>query len=87
MRAMIIRMPMQTGNGGVRHVEVSLPYIDFLVSDWPAKYGTPESLPPLVSRADTQPIGRVRLNLSYMPHPRVSASEWREIERSLGKPV
>ena len=30
MRAMIIRIPMQTAAAGVRRVAVSLPYIDFL---------------------------------------------------------
>ena len=87
MRAMIIRMPMQTGYGGVRRVEVSLPYVGFLVSDQPTKYGTPETLPPLLSRADVQPIGRVRLYRSYKPRPRVTAAEWRELERSLGAPA
>ena len=87
MRAMIVRMPMQTGYGGVRRVEVSLPYVDFLIADQPAKYGTPETLPPLLSRADVPPIGRVRLYRSYKPPPRVTAAEWCEIERALGEPV
>jgi len=33
MNAMIIRMPMQTGYGGVRHIVVSRPRVDFLVAD------------------------------------------------------
>ena len=74
MRSMFVQVPMQTGYGGVRHVEVSLPYVDFLVADQPAKYGTPETLPPLVTRADVQPIGRVRLFRSYKPRPPVSAA-------------
>ena len=58
MRAMVIRIPMQSGYGGVRHVPVSLPRIDCLIEDEPGKYSTPEARPvePL-SRADTQPIG------------------------------
>ena len=46
MRSMIICMAIQTGYGGVRHVAVSLPRIDFLLADWPAKYALPESLLP-----------------------------------------
>jgi hypothetical protein len=37
MRAMVIRIPMQSGYGGVRHVAVSLPRVEFLLADMPAK--------------------------------------------------
>ena len=42
---MIIRTPIPTGYGGVRHVSVTLPRVDFLVAEQPAKYALPESLP------------------------------------------
>jgi len=53
---MIIRMAIQTGYGGVRHVAVSLPRIDFLLADQPAKYA--ESLPGV--QPITAPAGRNR---------------------------
>jgi hypothetical protein len=60
MRAMIVRIPMQTAATGVRHVAVFLPYVDCLVADQPGKYAaTPEDFPP-ATRADVQPIGRQR---------------------------
>ena len=60
MRAMIIRIPIQTAAAGVRHVAVSLPRIDCLLVDQPGKYLLPENLPP-PTRSDVQPIGRRRL--------------------------
>ena len=46
IRAMIVRIPMQTAAAGVRHVAVSLPYVGFLLADQPDKYLRPEDLPP-----------------------------------------
>ena len=45
MRAMVIRTPFLSGYAKVRHLEVSLPRIDCLIVDQPAKYAAPESLP------------------------------------------
>jgi hypothetical protein len=42
---MTILIPAPTGYGGVRHVAVTLPRVDFLVAEQPAKYAAPESLP------------------------------------------
>ena len=42
---MTIRTPIPTGYGGVRHVSVTLPRVDFLIAEQPAKYALPESLP------------------------------------------
>ena len=42
---MTIRTPIPTGYGGVRHVNVTLPRVDFLIAEQPAKYALPESLP------------------------------------------
>ena len=41
MRSMFAQVPMQTGYRGVRHVAVSLPRVDFLVAELPAKYVVP----------------------------------------------
>ena len=45
MRSMIIRTPMQTGYGGVRHVAVSLPYVAALLDG--VKYMESADLPRL----------------------------------------
>ena len=71
MRAMIIRIPMQTAAAGVRHVAVSLPRIDCLLADQPGKYLLPEDLPP-PNKADSQPIGRQRLYHRSRSPPRVT---------------
>ena len=60
IRAMIVRIPLQTAAAGVRHVAVSLPYVGFLIDDRPDKYLRPEDLPP-PGKLDSQPIGRQRL--------------------------
>ena len=91
---MVIRVAIQSGYGGVRHVLVSLPRIDFLIADQPDKYARPEDDQPPPTRADVQPIGKRRL-YGYGPHhnykprsaPRVSAAVWRELERSLSEPL
>ena len=38
---MTILIPAPTGYGGVRHVAVTLPRVDFLVAEQPAKYALP----------------------------------------------
>ena len=38
---MTILIPASTGYGGVRHIPVSLPRVDFLLADQPAKYALP----------------------------------------------
>ena len=38
MRSMFVRVPMQTGYGAVVQVEVSLPFVEFLVADSDGKY-------------------------------------------------
>jgi hypothetical protein len=38
---MTILIPASTGYGGVRHIPVSLPRVDFLLADQPAMYALP----------------------------------------------
>jgi len=71
MRAMIIRLPMQTAAAGVRYVAVSLPRIDCLLVDMPHKYLLPEDLPP-PGKSDSQPIGRQRLYHRSRSPPRMT---------------
>ena len=73
---MILHVPVQTAAAGVRHVAVSLPRIDCLVADQPAKYALPESLP-----APTSPPHRVR------GHGRMSHDDRRFIEKRLADGV
>ena len=42
---MTILIPAPTGYGGVRHVAVTLPRVDFLVAEQPAKYALPAAAP------------------------------------------
>ena len=65
MRAtMVILVPTPTGYGGVRHVNVTLPRVDFLIAEQPAKYAVPESLPV----PDTQPSAPPRRGPRYTSH-------------------
>jgi hypothetical protein len=60
---MIIQVPAPTGYGGVRHVNVTLPRVDFLVAEQPAKYALPESLP-----APTGPVAAQRRGARWTSH-------------------
>jgi hypothetical protein len=50
MRSMLIRTPMQTGYGGVVHVEVSLPYAEVLLDG--KKYRLPGDAGPQLTGAE-----------------------------------
>ena len=59
-------------------VEVSLPYIDFLLADLPAKYGTPETLPPpqrMRSKCFCTPGGNTLRRRSRIALPHIDARE------------
>jgi hypothetical protein len=62
MRAMVTRTPIPCGYAKVRHVEVSLPRIDCLITDQPAKYVVPESA------ASTKPDAPPRRGPRYTSH-------------------
>jgi hypothetical protein len=77
MRAMVIRTPFLSGYAKVRHVEVSLPRIDCLITDWPGKYFEPGTVP--VSTDGRQS----RVSLRTMVRAAVKREKWRKVERSL----
>jgi hypothetical protein len=60
---MTILIPAPTGYGGVRHIAVSLPRIDVLIADQPAKYSLPE-----LPGADVRPDAPARRGARWTSH-------------------
>ena len=60
MRAtMFIQVPVQSAAAGVRHVAVSLPRVDCLLADQPAKYALPAPTGPDVPPQRVRGRGRM----------------------------